>query len=65
MVIIDKLSEMQLGSVILTDGSEEHIQLSEAERDELMFYNGGALLLKISGPMCYGTDRSLKKLMKQ
>ncbi|HSG61094.1 MAG TPA: SulP family inorganic anion transporter [Pseudomonadales bacterium] len=65
MVIIDKLSEMQLGSVILTDGSNEAVAISEAEREELMFYNGGALLLKISGPMCYGTDRSLKKLMKQ
>ncbi len=64
MVIIDKLSEMQLGSVILTDGSDDNIPLNDNERDELMFYNGGALLLKISGPMCYGTDRSLKKLMK-
>ncbi|MEY3017399.1 MAG: hypothetical protein RL336_534, partial [Pseudomonadota bacterium] len=65
MVIIDRLSEMQLGSVVLTDGSDDRINLTASESDALLTHNGSALLLKISGPMCYGTDRSLKRLMKQ
>lgn len=65
MVIIDRLSEMQLGSVILTDGSDDRIPLTTKESDALLAHKGRALLLKISGPMCYGTDRSLKRLMKQ
>ncbi len=63
MVILEKLSELQLGSVLLTDSCDDQYQLEPEIKKRLYELNGRGVLLKINGPLSYGAGRSLKKLL--
>lgn len=59
MVTIRQLSELELGSVILSNGSESRKGISEEERNLLLERNGEAVLVRITGPLSYAVGRGL------
>jgi SulP family sulfate permease len=65
LVTIDKLSHLQLGSVVLSDGRSDTDGLRENERAFLERHDGEALLLRITGPVSYGVGRGLARRLQQ
>ncbi len=65
LVTIDKLSHLQLGSVVLSDGRSDTDGLRENERAFLERHAGEALLLRITGPVSYGVGRGLARRLQQ
>lgn len=65
VVTLDKLSDLQLGSVILSDGQEDLERLTGSERAFLSDHSGQVLLLRITGPLSYGVGRGLKRRFQQ
>lgn len=61
MVTISKLSDLQLGSVIFSDGSQDIEQLPEYERQLLSARQGEVALLRITGPISYVIGRALNE----
>lgn len=59
MVTISKLSDLQLGSLILSDGSKAIKNLPEEERQALQEHAGKVVLLRITGPLSYAVGRGL------
>ena len=59
LVTISKLSDLQLGSVIFSDGTSEVERLSAAEKNWLSQQNGDAALFRITGPISYAVGRGL------
>ncbi|MEJ2417175.1 MAG: SulP family inorganic anion transporter [Exilibacterium sp.] len=65
MVTISKLSDLQLGSVILSDGTQEIERLPEDERRVLTQHAGEAVLFRITGPISYAVGRGLTTRFEQ
>lgn len=65
VVTLDKLSDLQLGSVVLSDGHNELERLSESEKTFFSEHAGQVLLLRITGPLSYGVGRGLKRRFQQ
>lgn len=65
IVTIDKLSKLQLGAVVLSDGHSNTDGLNAAERAYLEHHAGEALLLRITGPASYGVGRGLARRLQQ
>lgn len=64
LVTIDKLSDLQLGSLILSDGKTDTEGLRQSERDYLSKHQS-ALLLRITGPVSYGVGRGMSRRIQQ
>ena len=64
LVTISKLSDLQLGSVVLSDGNRDADLLNEHERALLSARAGDALLLRITGPVSYAVGRGLNRRFK-
>ncbi|MCB1915685.1 MAG: SulP family inorganic anion transporter [Rhodocyclaceae bacterium] len=65
LVTIEKLSHLQLGGVVLSDGLREAEALSTPERGRLAAGGGETVLLRITGPVSYGVGRGLKQRVRQ
>lgn len=65
MVTISKLSDLQLGSVIFSDGVAGLERLPKKEQQVMSARAGEALLLRISGPVSYAVGRGLSHRYKQ
>lgn len=65
LVTIDKLSDLQLGSLVLSDGKVDTERLRPAERALLEAQSKDALLLRITGPVSYGVGRGLARQLQQ
>ena len=65
LVTIEKLSHLQLGSVVLSDGVRGAEGLGEPERRLLAAGEGETVLLRITGPVSYGVGRGLKQRVRQ
>lgn len=65
LVTVSKLSDLQLGSVILTDGIRDVERLSEIERELLSRNPGNTVLLRITGPVSYAVGRGLTRRFRQ
>jgi len=61
LVTIDRLSDLELGSVILTDGTRNTERLPEADREALARHPGETTLLRITGPVSYAVGRGLTR----
>jgi len=59
LVTINKLSDLELGSVIVSDGILDGEYLSEDEKESLCSHAGEVMLLRISGPVSYAVARGL------
>lgn len=59
MVTLSKLSDLQLGSIILTDGHAGLERLPVDEGEILSQHVGEAVLLRITGPISYAACRGL------
>ncbi|MCB1671461.1 MAG: SulP family inorganic anion transporter [Gammaproteobacteria bacterium] len=64
LVTISKLSDLQLGSVILSDGVTDLDRLPPAEAGVLAEHTGEVLLLRITGPLSYAVGRGLSSRVK-
>jgi len=65
MVTINKLSDLQLGSMVLSDGQVGSDNLSAEEQQLLQQHQGTAVLLRITGPVSYALGRGLTARFKQ
>lgn len=65
LVTIDKLSDLQLGMVIFSDGDHDADRLPETEREALAAHQGEALLVRITGPISYAVGRGLTQRFQQ
>ncbi len=65
LVTVSKLSDLQLGSVVLSDGLQNTERLAQGEREALEKHAGKALLLRINGPVSYAVGRGLTQRYKQ
>lgn len=65
LVTIQKLSDLELGSLILTNGEDQKELLTARETRLLEQYQGNALLLKITGPLSYAVARGMTLRLKQ
>lgn len=65
LVTIEKLSGIELGNVIFSNGETDCEQLTDAERLLLTKHNGEAVLLRITGPLSYAVGRGLALRLKQ
>ncbi len=65
MVTIDKLSDLQLGSVIFSDGTQGLERLPKKDRKVMAEHAGEALLLRINGPVSYAVGRGLSYRYKR
>lgn len=65
LVTIQKLSDLELGSLILTNGENQKELLTNREIRVLEQHQGEALLLKITGPLSYAVARGLTLRLKQ
>ncbi|GJM11260.1 MAG: sodium-independent anion transporter [Lysobacteraceae bacterium] len=65
LVTVHKLSELELGSVILTNGRQDTEGLAEEERAQLASSNGNMTLLRITGPVSYAVARGLRRRFAQ
>lgn len=64
LVTIDKLSDLQLGSLVLSDGRIDTDGLRATEKAYLDGHES-ALLLRITGPVSYGVGRGLSRRLQQ
>jgi len=60
IVTLSKLSDLQLGSIVLSDGTEGTERLPGSEQEFLNQHRGEAVLLRITGPVSYAAGRGLK-----
>ncbi len=58
---VKRLSDLQLGDIILSDGLSEKQRLSDAEQAFLSDQSDSTVLLKITGPMSYAVGRGLMR----
>jgi SulP family sulfate permease len=65
LVTIDKLSDLQLGMVIFSDGEHDADRLPADERRALTAHKGEALLIRITGPISYAVGRGLTQRFRQ
>ena len=65
LVTINKLSQLELGNVIFSNGTENNEQLTDSERKLLEQHGGEAVLLRITGPLSYAVARGLTGTLKQ
>ena len=65
LVTIDKLSDLQLGSLVLSDGKKDSERLRATEKAFLAEHDRSALLLRITGPVSYGVGRGLSRQLQQ
>ncbi len=65
LVTIDKLSHLQLGMVIYSNGEHDIHRLPENERHLLAAQAGEAALLRITGPISYAVGRGLGQRFDQ
>lgn len=65
LVTVSKLSDLQLGNVVFSDGVAGVERLPAVEREALEHYGGRALLLRITGPVSYAVGRGLSRRYKQ
>lgn len=61
-VVISKLSDLQLGEFVLSDGHANTELLTPEEQQFLSGEQGETVLLKLTGPISYGTGRGLNLL---
>lgn len=64
LVTIEKLSDLELGSVILTDGTLDAERLPASDREMLSRQPGKTTLLRITGPVSYAVGRGLIRRSK-
>jgi SulP family sulfate permease len=65
LVTIDKLSDLQLGMVVFSDGEHDSDRLPSDEREALAARKGEALLVRITGPISYAVGRGLTQRFRQ
>ena len=65
IVTVNRLSELELGSVVLTDGTKNTERLPGDERALLDANKGEVTLLRITGPISYAVARGLKNRLSQ
>lgn len=65
LVTVNKLSDLELGSVVLSNGITDVERLPPHEREALSRHAGEALLLRITGPVSYAVGRGLTKQYKK
>lgn len=65
LVTIDKLSDLQLGMVVFSDGQDDADRLPAKERETLAAHGGEALLVRITGPISYAVGRGLTQRFRQ
>jgi SulP family sulfate permease len=59
LVTVNKLSDLELGSVVMSDGSSDLDRLKQPERELLERHAGSAVLLRITGPVSYAVGRGI------
>jgi SulP family sulfate permease len=59
MMVLDRLSDLEFGHVIIDDGSSDSSQISTEDRRLLRQHQGDVLLLRITGPLSYAVSRRL------
>jgi len=59
LVTVNKLSDLELGSVVMSDGANDAERLTQPERDLLERHAGRAVLLRITGPVSYAVGRGI------
>lgn len=59
MMLLDTLSHLELGRVIVARSDTESSELSEEEMRQLKCLGEGAVLLRITGPLSYAVSRGL------
>jgi len=65
LVTIDKLSDLQLGMVVFSNGLHDADRLPEPERRALASHEGEVLLVRITGPISYAVGRGLTQRFRQ
>ncbi|MEQ9565308.1 MAG: SulP family inorganic anion transporter, partial [Pseudomonadales bacterium] len=65
LVTINKLSELQLGMVIFSNGEKNMDRLPANEQNLLSAHKGEASLLRITGPISYAVSRRLAEQFHQ
>lgn len=65
LVTIEKLSDLQLGMVVFSDGEHDADRLPTGERRALAAHKGEALLVRITGPVSYAVGRGLTQRFRQ
>ncbi|WP_439101630.1 SulP family inorganic anion transporter [Congregibacter sp.] len=59
LVTVSKLSDLELGNVVMSDGSDRNADLTSLERELLDQHAGSAVLLRITGPVSYAVGRGI------
>jgi len=59
MVLLDTLSHLELGRVIIAGSEIENSELGENEMRQLISLGEGAVLVRITGPLSYAVSRGL------
>ena len=62
---MNRLSELELGNVLLTDGTTDLQRLPTQEQSLLRQHDGQATLVRITGPVSYAVARGLKSRFAQ
>lgn len=65
LVTISKLSDLQLGKVIFSDGEKNIDRLPAGERKLLSAHAGEVALFRITGPISYAVGRSLSQRFRE
>jgi SulP family sulfate permease len=64
LVTLDKLSNLELGSVVMADGREPVDGLTPEEEAYLAQHPGETLLIKVTGPLSYAVGRRIVQRVK-
>lgn len=59
LMLLDSLSDLELGRVIVANSESENSGLNEEEIEQLKCLGEGAVLLRITGPLSYAVSRGL------
>ncbi len=59
LMLLDRLSDLELGNVTIEDGTSENSKLDEDERLALEKFGGDVVLLRVTGPLSYAVSRGL------
>lgn len=65
LVTISRLSDLQLGSVVISDGIDELDRLPPEESRLLSQHPGAALLIRVTGPLSYAVGRGLNARVRR
>ncbi len=65
LVTLDKLSDLELGSVIISDGEHLDERLPQNEKQWLSSQGSASLLIRITGPISYAVGRRLLQRTEQ